>query len=97
MKALEEAKKKWAFGDKEAAKEAAKSATKVCQHLQRRVAVALDGLCAVRVCREQEADHCILAAFMLDEIDYVWSSDLDYIVMVVSPSPPPSLLFISES
>ena len=69
-------------GETEAAKTEAKLAVRVPEHLIQRICVALRGRCEVRLCRQIEADHAILAAFTLGEVSYVLSNDMDFLVMV---------------
>jgi len=68
--------------DRKAALQAATGAVKVPELLHQRIAVKLGEKCEVRLCRKIEADHAILAAFTQGEVDYAFSSDLDYVVMV---------------
>jgi len=69
-------------GDRVAAIAEAKSAITINVDLIKRVCVALEGRCEVRLCHKIEADHAILAAFTRGEVQYVLSNDMDFLVMV---------------
>jgi hypothetical protein len=79
--ALENAKVAWAHGFSQYAAAEARKAAKITEHLLHKVVVALQPLCAVRLCDGVESDHAILAAYRLRQIDFVMSRDRDFIVM----------------
>ena len=82
MAAVEEVKLALARDDKIAAGKAAVRVQRVPEHLRRRLALALDGVCSVSMCNNIEADHAILASKQAGIIDFCLSRDLDFIVMV---------------